>query len=291
MFDMSPPIAVVAHDAGAANQIIALLKERARLDDLRVYMDGPAKRLWHCAFPEKECFATLDEALDGSSSLIAGSGWASDLEYSAISIAKSMGLHSAAVLDHWANYQARFDRHGKTALPDEFWVMDSYARDIATSVFPGERVRLFNDYYLDGQVQRIGDEAEKNRLLYLLEPARDDWGRGVPGEFQSLDYLIERLPLLGLPENLLLVLRPHPSEEESKYYEWADINRAQGYQIEFDNSAELAGAISKAQWVAGCESYALVVALASGRTVFCSLPPWGPTCRLPHEGLIQIKNL
>ena len=57
-----------------------------------------------------------------------------------------------------------------------------------------------------------------------------------------------------------------------------------------DNSPSLALSISKAKWVAGCESYALVVALASGRNVYCALPPWAPTCRLPHPGITHLKN-
>jgi hypothetical protein len=40
----------------------------------------------------------------------------------------------------------------------------------------------------------------------------------------------------------------------------------------------------------GCESMALVVALAAGREVFSSLPPWAPPCRLPHAGVRRLHT-
>jgi hypothetical protein len=53
----------------------------------------------------------------------------------------------------------------------------------------------------------------------------------------------------------------------------------------------MAAAISQADIVAGVESFALTLALAAGRTVYSSLPPWAPALRLPQEGIRQIRRL
>ena len=45
-----------------------------------------------------------------------------------------------------------------------------------------------------------------------------------------------------------------------------------------------------ARWVVGCESQALVVALAAGRQVWSSLPPWAPPCRLPQAGVQRLAQ-
>jgi len=53
---------------------------------------------------------------------------------------------------------------------------------------------------------------------------------------------------------------------------------------------DLSEALRGARWVAGCQSFALVIALASGRDVVSTLPPWAPECALPHKGLIRLKD-
>jgi len=85
-----------------------------------------------------------------------------------------------------------------------------------------------------------------------------------------------------------LVLRPHPSDPDGKYDDW--VRNRKDIDIVVDTSSSLADAISKSNWVMGCESYALVIALAAGRKVYSALPPWAPACRLPHKGIIQVKN-
>jgi len=42
--------------------------------------------------------------------------------------------------------------------------------------------------------------------------------------------------------------------------------------------------------VVGCESFALVVALAAGRRVCSTLPPWAPPCRLPQPGIVRLAD-
>ncbi len=288
--NLKQPLVVVAYDAGGANQLIAMLQANDCVSGVRAYMEGPAKKVWQKLFPSHSLCESLSDAIAGGRSLLSGTGWASDLEFAAIDKATRLGLYTVALLDHWTNYERRFIRQGRTVRPDEYWVVDHYASRIATKAFPREHVRQVRDYYLKAQVEKITTPTDDERtLLYILEPARSSWGRDRPGEFQALDYLLENLPLMPLPKGIRILLRPHPSEVHGKYTEWltehADIN------VALDNSPTLSDAISQAHWVAGCESYALVVALAAGRSVYCTLPPWAPDCRLPHEGMIQVKSL
>jgi hypothetical protein len=290
LFELPKPVAVVAHDAGGANQIIALIQAEGNVNSFQAYLEGPALKLWLKAFPHSQLHTSLEGALDGCQSLLTGTGWASNLEYNAIYTASASGIHITAVLDHWVNYDQRFTRDGHVVRPSEFWVVDQYALTMAIQSFPDNHIRQVPDYYLQNQVQEITQPSpEEKTLLYILEPARSKWGKHVAGEFQALHYMIEKLPDMCLPQGIRIQLRPHPSENREKYRDW--ISQHADFNVSLDDSPTLADAISKAQWVAGCESYALVVALAVGRTVFCTLPPWAPACRLPHQGLIQLKSL
>lgn len=284
MIDLPSPLAVVCHDAGAANLILPWLERWS--GEVRPVMQGPARALWEKRYPGRELFDDLQHALEGSKALLTGTGWASSLEHDARVAAARLGLPSAAVLDHWVNYQPRFERDGLWQLPDEIWVTDDEAAALARRTFPTTPVKLKANLYVEEQLARIAPPPGLNRVLYVLEPVRNDWGRSVAGEFQALDYAIDRLPFLGLGEAPLLVLRPHPSETEEKYGNYIKNHSF----VSFDRSIDLAAALSGADIVIGVESFALTIALQAGRPTFSSLPPWAPEIRLPHRRIRQIRN-
>lgn len=290
MPELPSPLAVVCHDAGAANIILAWLK-RSPPAHIRPVMQGPAERLWQEAFPQIPCVASLSEALAGSVMLLSGTGWASSLEHDARMQALARGIRSAAVLDHWVNFGERFVRGGEPVWPNEFWVTDSYALAEARRCFPGQVVAQHANLYLQAEVDEAllaGTHGHADEVLYVLEPARSDWGRGEPGEFQALNYFVDNMPALGLSPAARVHLRPHPSDPPKKYESW--MRGHPQVNCLLDRSSSLGQALAGPGWVAGCESFALVVALAAGRQVVCSLPPWAPPCRLPHEGLIHLKD-
>lgn len=288
MLDLPLPLAVVAHDAGAANLILGWL-DTLPAGQLRPVMRGPAAALWHRRFPDIAMLPSIDAALYGARALLTGTGWASDFEHDARCAAAAHGLPSTAAIDHWVNYAARFERNGTTMLPDEILVGDAFALDIARRTFPELPVRLLDNRYLAEQVARIvpAEKIADPDILYVLEPIRDDWGCGTPGEFQALDYFLSHRTALGLPETLRLRLRPHPSDPPRKYDAW--IASHGSLKIVLDTSDDLSEALNRAGWVVGCHSFALVVALAAGRVAISSLPPWAPSCALPHDGLIHLK--
>jgi hypothetical protein len=228
---------------------------------------------------------TIDDALDGVELLLSGTGWASTLEHDARVRAAQRGLRSAAVIDHWVNYPMRFERHGQTQWPDEFWLTDPEAVTIASRHFPVQRLRCFHNAYLDEQRRAISVlTPTEQSVLYVMEPMRSDWGRGVAGEWQALDGFMAHRAAAGIPLTAPVRLRPHPSDDSGKYGHWL----ARHPRVQLDASATLAQAIGQARWVVGCESYALVVAQAAGREVISSLPPWAPPCRLPHAGVRRL---
>jgi len=285
MHGLDGPIAVVAHDAGATNLIISWLK--AWGGGVRAHVQGPAAKLWFEAFPDQPVYSELDETLKGAVTLVSGTGWASSLEHEARMYACSMGLRSVAVLDHWVNYLPRFERDGIVQWPDELWVADDWARRIAEELFPGIPLRQFENSYLQTQVAMVKPAPGEGNLLYLLEPIRQTWGRQMDGEFQALDFALAHVDDL-LPKGVSkIILRPHPSESPDKYSDYLLLNQ----RIKLDTSADLAQALSFADVVVGVESFALTLALAAGRPVYSSLPPWAPPLRLPHTDIQQIRHL
>jgi len=293
---LRPPLAVVCNDAGAANLIIGWLGKSAGLG-FRAHMQGPAMQLWQSAFPDSPP-VSLDEAIQGASQLLSGTGWASMLEHKARVMARVQGIPVIAAVDHWVNYRERFVREGVEVLPDEVWVSDGEAFAEASRCFPSLTLRQFQNEYLMGQVARVrAFDAQRTtekseRVLYALEPIRQSWsGNDIrAGEFQALDYFLSSLYYLGLSAKTQIRLRPHPSDHPGKYDEWLQSRRCQ-YDVSLAPEEELAAAVSWADWIVGCESFVLIVALASGKRTVSTLPPWGHPCRLPQSGLIHLSSL
>lgn len=286
IIDLPKPVAVVCHDAGATNLILPWI-EHDNPAPLLPVMGGPAAALWAQRFGESSPFS-LEQAIDDAAAVLSGTGWASDLEHRARRMAREKGIRSVAVIDHWVNYRMRFDRDGELVLPDEIWVTDPYALDLAREAFGDVPVRQMPNLYLEEQVAKAPPCGARDQdVLYVAEPARSDWGRGTPGEFQALDYFMAHRKEADIPDEAPIRLRPHPSDPPGKYDQWA---AGQG-NISIDRSPDLGTALGGARWVVGCQSYALVVALEAGRHVISALPPWAPRCVLPHSGIVHLSEL
>ena len=291
--DLPTPLAVVCHDAGAANLIISWL--RGYPGQPKACMEGPARILWENAFPETGTFP-LNEVLNNSASLLSGTGWASDLEHEARRLARTKGIRIIAALDHWTNYRERFVRGGELILPDELWVADTDAEAEARRCFPALPIRLRPNLYLEKLARDVAAHgptparSEPRNVLYVLEPVRQDWGGGgEPGEFQALAFFLESLPALGIDEHVKIRLRPHPSDPPGKYDDWP--LRYPRLDLAVEDGCSLAEQIAWADWVVGCETFALVIALQAGRIAVSSLPPWAQPCRLPQRELVHLRNL
>jgi len=285
MVKLNSPLAVVCYDAGAANLIFSWLKDWP--GKLRPFMDGPAKKMWKLAFPSQPLESNLKDVFQDAKALLTGTGWESNLEHDARVIAAERGVYSVATLDHWVNYSQRFERSGICQLPDKLWVADEYAESIARKTFPDVEVDSMPNLYLIEQLNKIGNPPCLGNMLYFLEPVRNDWGRGRPGEFQALDYTLENLRYISDYQNPKIILRLHPSESHDKYQEY--LSRYNFIRI--DESPDVASAINNADIVLGVESFALTVALKAKRPVFSTLPPWAPPIRLPQQEIIQLRKL
>lgn len=294
MSNPADPVAVVCHDAGGANLLVHHLKHGA-VTGARFCALGPAAMIVEHLFPD---FRNRDlrDALLGARTLLSGTSWGSDLEREARVIARSAGITSISVLDHWVNYRERFELDGTLTLPDELWVYDAPAEREARRCFPETKITRQCNYYMDSQVEEITRLASAppsdryERVLYVLEPARSDWdGSGIAGEFQALHFFFDNLELVGGSYPKSVRLRPHPSNEPGKYDSW--LRRDASVVVEIDESSSLAQSIAWSECVVGCETYALVVALNANRKVLSSLPPQAPPLRLPFPEIIQLRDL
>ena len=289
MFDKSASISLIAHDAGSAN-LLTHFFIGINTQPAKVFMVGPAQKIWENYYPDMLISNSIKEAVSGCSIVITGTGWQTDIEHEARILAKNMDIYSIACLDHWVNYEERFNRYNEIILPDEIWVFDKHALDLARNFFPDINILLEKNYYIHNMLQSAKNYTAPQipEILYLTEPIKDNWGRGTDGELQALDYFLENIGKLGLPTKYNLVLRLHPSENSNKYL---SLLQSKNVKFRLDISTEVAESISRSLWVVGCQTFALVLALQFKKTVYSSLPPHAPKSTLPFKEIINIKDL
>ena len=242
----------------------------------------------------------METAIQQSDWVLCGSSWQSDLECRAINMCKSSGKKVVAFLDHWVNYQERFLVKKELILPDEIWVGDELAVEIAKSIFPSlPVVFIANPYIADILLELENIKPAKNRVdqnfvLYICEPIREHaflqhgdelyWGYT---EEEALRFFLNNKSLLGVPIHKVKI-RPHPSEKKDKY-DWA--KEYSELIVISDKNQSLIEEISEANIVVGCESMAMVIALFANKRVVSCIPTGGKECTLPHVGIEHFQTL
>lgn len=260
-------VAIVSHDAGGAEILSSWLKDSDLSYSLS--LSGPAENIFRKklgAVKNQE----LNVIIDNSDWVLTGTSWSSDLEYRAINVAKNKNIFVVSYLDHWIHYRERFKWHGPETLPDEIWVGDDEARVLAEKTFSDLTIRLVeNPYWSEFNPDfqsKVENRKDRNivKLLYLSSNIdgirakqktvnysdRDVWDCFSSKIFKVIDKKkIEKFSI-----------RPHPSENNSKFSEYILDNIA----IEINNDENLIDALNVHNCVIGHNSMALVPSSIAG---------------------------
>jgi hypothetical protein len=292
---VKPPLAVVCHDAGAANLIVEWLKDYT--GDLKACMEGPAKIIWEKNFPDDKLIS-INIAIKDSNTLLSGTGW-SDVEHSARIQAKKSSIKNIAVIDHWTNYKERFTRGDSEELPDVIFVSDNHAYRQAKNLFPSILIIELPNNYLQVEAKLARSERLKEcrdpieNILIITEPLRQkQTGKDTYLEFEAIEFLISNLNKINISNRRVnIVLRLHPSEPIGKYD--AILKKYKDLVSKFDISknTHLYQDIAWADLVVGMNSFALVVSLTANVPTMNILPPLSIDCILPYKEIMHLKDI
>jgi hypothetical protein len=286
-------VGIICHDAGGAEIISSYVVEK---NINAIYsLSGPAINIFNRKVGEFENH-DLEFVIKKSSWIICGTSWQSDVEWRAIQIANKLQKKVVSFLDHWVNYPERFTRNDKMVFPDEYWVGDVYAQQIAENYFEKRKVKFVdNSYFKEIRVNISNTSAviSANSILYVCEPIREHaylqhkdenyWGYT---EEDALKYFLSKTEH-ALFKGKNIVIRPHPSEDCTKYL-WI-----YGYydgKIEINNDSTLLHQILSSDIVVGCESMAMVIALMAKKQVISSIPKGGRVCSLPYKEIEKMRD-
>lgn len=292
-------IGVVACDAGGAEVVSSYLRRSGA--EFECCLDGPARDVFARKFGEIAA-APLETLVETAEWILCGTSFPGDLEWRVFALARSRGRRCVAFLDHWTNFRQRFFRHGAGHFPDEIWVGDEAALEIAGRELPEvPAVVVENPYLLDVRDEISACAAglprpEKGvRVLYLCDPLAE-LARELHGDERHFGYVEEDALryFLGNARNAFgdvasVVVRSHPREPRGKYA-WA-IREFPDLAVATDLDQPLVRQIAGADVVAGGATMAMVVALVAGKRVVSCIPPGGTFPPLPHKGIESLEEL
>jgi len=292
-------IAIVSNDAGGAEILSSYVKNTPGIYYLAV--SGPAINIFERKLGEINNLS-MEEAIDKASWLLCGTSSPSEIELNAIKRAKLLRKKSVAYLDHWINYKERFVRSAEAVYPDEIWVGDKWAKEIADKVFLNLPVCLkYNPYFddINKALKSIESKVNENRkgvnILFLSQPIsvhakaskEDDLNRGY-SEYDALTYLLSNTHVLGEQINNVEI-RLHPSEKYGKYDEL--LLRYTNLKALVTGGEGLLASIVSSDIVVGMDSMAMFVGLLAHKKVICCIPPYGKPCRLPHSEIHYLADI
>ena len=296
-------ILIASHDAGGAEIISSWIKRNRGLNDYAYLLEGPAVSIFRRKLGNVKS-ATRSEAFTTPLNfdlVLTGTGWASDLEKLALKAARQNLTPSATYLDHWFGYKRRFLLDGQMILPDELWVGDSKALQIVRQEFPRLPVKLEPNLYFEEMVDAIHELSGKVRvenksfirILYVTEPTsyitelrHSDPNHLGYTEFEALESYLKYLETQNHRIEKIRVRR-HPAEQKGKYSSLL-AGFSKQFLIEEDLDTALVEDCAWADWVVGCQSMAMVIALLAGKKVFCCIPERGKLLPLPFEEITRL---
>lgn len=202
-------------------------------------------------------------------------------EYPWIDSAEKVGIRTISYVDHWTNIRNRFETAHGLCLPDEIWVVNAAAREIALrDGIPDSRIRVVRNPYYElvetyvPEITRVEFlkmlDLRHEVILFISDTVREAFPEVGFDEVSTTEAVLHTL--VGLQRDALLpdydfLIKLHPKCAEGKYQALIENYQSPHLRIHEvrDSNANLY--TYHADYVIGMFSNMVVEALLMGRRV------------------------
>jgi len=295
-------ILIVCHDAGGAEIVSNYIKNK-KIKNCIYCIKGPAIRIFKKNIKNFNNRKTIKK-FSKIRKLLIGTSIKSKHELRYLNQAKKLNIYTFCFLDHWTNYKRKLTLNKKIILPNEFLVGDIYSKNIAKKIFKTSKITLIKNPYFEEIFLKIKMIKKKNkkendlRILYLTEPLRNqakylynDYQYYGYDEFSALENFLKHIYIIKdrIAKLNSINIRLHPSESNIKYNKL--LMKYNKLNLKISKEKDLIKDIILNNYIVGCETTALVVALFAKKKVFCSIPKKGKKSSLPYKNIMHISKL
>lgn len=267
----------LANDGGGANQIFSLAKT-FKDDEITVLAFGPAQdiakglglKFKEDSFPPSQ----NDQVYLGASA----SSVMTRVELTTSRWQTNRNFFTFGFLDGWQSFESRWP----SLFIDEYFVTDQYALTVAKECFPGSKVNLVPNYYLDQckflfreSLISLKNLSRENNVLYLSQPLlnQDPSNQCICSELQLL---------VDLSPDVVYV-RDHPRSNSTYCIRYHKFTRENLKVIALDKNEPIGLHMAYVERVAGPATYALFLANQIGLSTFLTRD-YPRDWRGPHLG-------
>jgi len=284
---------IVSHDAGGAEILSEWL--RVKNKKFNLCLKGPAIKIFKKKFNNKNNL-NFYKVLKESKLILTGSSWPSRFEVKAIKYAIKKNIKVITFLDHWINYKLRFYLNKKLIFPNEIWVGDKFAFNLAKKEIPNTKIFLKKNIYIENKIKnlkKIQKKFKEENILYLCSPIiknnfyKKNNALFKYNERKLLLYFLKNIKSLKIKYKKIIV-RPHPSENIKKYH-W--LKRKHDKNIKISKNKKLEEDIASSKVVLGFNSNAMVISSIVGKKVF-NVSPLGKKANiLPFKKILNFNKI
>lgn len=291
----------IASEPGGA-EVLASIAE-AQNTELHYILEGPAIEIFkrRLGSIKIESLSILETLKDKEIGVLTSTSLTSNLERDAIKECRKNNIYCAAFIDHWINYDLRFERdiNREFILPNKILVGDNYAYNRCIEAgFPSEIIQIEENPQIITVVNRIKKLSENNThsILILAEPLTElsekiygiKDGFGITEEeiiYQILESIINSDKFSKISE---IRIRNHPKEKREKYVKICKSFKSE--KIKISDEPDFIVDIAESSTVIGIESIGLFYAAKANKKAISFIPTDRFSCRLPHKEIIITKH-
>ena len=301
---MQKKVAIFCHDAGGAEVISSWVKENFKRYKFFFFLKGPALTIFHKKFKRIKVFSKI-QISKKANFFVCGSGWQTNFELRGLIYGKKNNKKVIVFLDHWVNYKQRFIQNNNLFLPTTFWVQDNLAKQEATKIFKNIKVIKKKNYLIKNFLKnyskiktKISKKNKKEYILYLTEPILEHikkWKKNFffhynYNEFTSLEFFLNNMYKIDF--NIKnVIIRLHPSEKKNKYNLLINKFYNEKIKLKISTNTSIEEDIFNSDFVAGCHTSAMVLALSVKKKVISTVPTKNKIYDLPHKKIIFLRDL
>ncbi len=283
-------ILVFANDAGGAEVVAAYVKKKLKPDEFRAFVGGPAIKVFRRMKIPAQSIPDNRKAIadiiakhkhEAVLTLSAAPGWMSHREWHGLLESKKSGIKTALYFDSWQNYREclGYPKAGwKKNIPDEIWVGDKYAHEMAGKYF--SKVRYVPNQYYKNVTERYRSvkktKVASGTALFVSSP--------LAGVEETLRLFLS----VAISHKVIdrLIIRFHPSDDRKKFDAIIRPYRSH-IRIEKSTHKDVVDDLSRSKIIFGVETVAMVLAVLCGIRTLCFVAK-GHKPTIPFKKIVHI---
>ena len=257
---LNKKVSIVAHDSGGAQMLSSFTK--IYKGKYFYTATGPALKIFKNQIFNFKNYPVI-ENINNSDFVITGTGLGSNLEFEAIKYCKKIKKKVYSYLDHWVNYKKRFIRKKKLILPDQIWVGDIDAKNIAIKEFKNISIILIpNPYWIESVniYKKIKNKKKIKNILFVSS----NIDRLKNKRINDLFIFKKFFNYIKNKDFNKIIIRKHPSEINNGFRS----KIFYGKNIKFDISQNLTHSFKSCGEIYGHNSMALVIGKLCGLNTY-----------------------